>query len=82
MAGRRYVRVRCEIDEEGRLTPLAIIWDRDTTYEVRKVERVEGWNCMGTGRGQRFTIMVGTRRTYLFWDSRRWYVMERDVARR
>lgn len=75
---RRYVRVRCEIFEDGSVTPLAVLWSPGVTYEITKVARVESWSCLGTGRGKRYTIWVGGHQTFLYWDTNRWYVHERQ----
>ncbi len=75
---RRYVRVRCEVDEDGTPTPLVVLWGGGIAFEVTKVARSERWACMGTGRGRRFTVWFGGYQTYLYWDGMRWYVLERE----
>lgn len=74
---RRYVRVRCEFDDNGQVTPLAVLWRPGRTYEITKISRRESWPCLGTGRGTRFSVWFGGYMTYLWWDTNRWYVMER-----
>lgn len=76
---RRYVRVRCEIDDDGRVTPLAVMWRPGRVFEITRVARRESWPCLGTGRGSRFTVWFGGHMTYLWWDTNRWYVMEKDA---
>ncbi len=78
---RRYVRVRCEIDADGALTPIAVLWRPGRAYEITKVSRRESWACLGTGRGTRFTVWFGGYRTHLWWDTNRWYVMSRPPRR-
>ena len=74
---RRYVRVRCEIDADGSLMPIAVLWSPGHVYEITKVSRRESWSCLGTGRGVRFTVWFGGYQTHLWWDTNRWYVMSR-----
>lgn len=71
------MRVRCEIDETGALEPLAVMWAPGVTYELTKVASSESWACTGTGRGRRYTVWIGGHMTYLYWDTRRWYVREK-----
>lgn len=78
---RRYVRVRCEIDADGALTPIAVLWRPGRAYEITKVSRRESWACLGTGRGTRFTVWFGGYQTHLWWDTNRWYVMSRPPRR-
>lgn len=73
----RYVRVRCEMDPSGEITPLAVLWSPGVSYEVTKVERSESWRCAGSGRGRRYTVWVGGHRTYLYFNGMRWYALER-----
>ena len=76
---RRYVRVRCEIDADGSLTPIAVLWRPGRAYEITKVSRRESWPCLGTGRGTRFTVWFGGSIPRRAGGGRgsRWYVMSR-----
>lgn len=72
---RRYARVRCEIDADGSLTPVAVLWRSGRAFEITKVGRRESRPCLGTGRRTRFTVWFGGYQTYLWWDTNRWHVM-------
>lgn len=79
---RRYVRVRCEIAEDGQVVPLVIMWALGVSYEITKVATSTSWACSSTGRGRRYTIWIGGHMTYLYWDTVRWYVREKVYPKR
>lgn len=74
---RRYVRVRCEVDERGFTTPTAVVWRNGAVYEIQKIRnrtRPKQPNYEGLIR---YDILVGKdgfKATSLFFDGRRWFV--------
>ena len=61
---RKYVEVVADFSEDGRVTPLVIVWE-DGRWAA---------NMKLGGRGYRYTIMVGGRERLLWRDENRWYV--------
>ena len=63
---KKYVEVVADFSEDGRVTPLEIVWDDGRRFSVDKV--VDGrWaaNMKLGGRGYRYTVMVGGRERLL-----------------
>ena len=72
---RKYVEVVADFSEDGRVTPLVIVWDDGRRFPIDRV--VDGrWaaNMKLGGRGYRYTVMVGGRERLLWRDENRWYV--------
>lgn len=72
---KRYVQVISDTDEEGRVTPLAIVWDAGVRFAVDKVlDRRQAHSLKTGGTGIRYTIRVRNQTTYLFYENPRWFV--------
>ena len=61
-----YVEVTASFDQEGRLWPQEIIWEDGRRYTIDKVvELRQAASLKAGGQGDRYTIRVGGRETYL-----------------
>lgn len=75
---RRYVEVVSDTDEDGRVTPLEIVWRDGTRYAIDRVvssQRAHARRVGGTG--VRYVIRVRGRETCLWYEGPRWFVEER-----
>lgn len=82
IAGRRklYVEVVAKTSEDGRVTPLAIIWDDGRRFDIDRVLDARQAHSLKTGGcGMRYTVRVGGQSTYLYYEGPRWFV-EAKVA--
>ena len=82
IAGRekKYVEVISDTSEEGVVTPLEIVWDTGVRYRIDRVlDRRQAHSLKTGGTGMRYTVVVGGRSTYLFYEGPRWFV-EAKVA--
>lgn len=72
---KRYVKVISKTDEEGRVTPLSIIWEDGRTFAIDRVlDRRRASSLKTGGTGIRYTIRVGGSETYLYHENPRWFV--------
>lgn len=77
---KRYVTVIARTDEEGRVTPLTVIWRDGVHYDIDKVLDVRQACSLKTGgTGMRYTVKVGGQPTYLFYEGPRWFVEAKVV---
>lgn len=70
---KKYVSVNVDVDEDGVICPLRILWDDGRQWEVSKVLHT----CTASHHkfeGIRYTIIVGRAVKYLYRDGQRWYV--------
>lgn len=70
---KKYVTVTVEVDADGIIRPLMILWDDGRQWKVTKVLHT----CTPSHRefeGIRYTIIVGRAVKYLYRDGQRWYV--------
>ncbi len=70
---KKYVSVSAEVEEDGVIRPLRILWDDGRQWEVTKVLHT----CTPSHHefeGVRYTIKVGRAMKYLYRDGPRWYV--------
>ena len=82
-----YVRVEVAFDESGLMRPAALIWEDGTRYEIDRIlARVPAASLKAGGCGDRYTIRVGGKETYLFFEHNptqnsncvgRWFVERR-----
>lgn len=70
---KKYVTVTVEVDADGIIRPLKILWADGRQWEVTKVLHT----CTASHcefEGIRYTIKVGRAVRYLYRDGQRWYV--------
>jgi len=61
---KKYIKVVAEFNEQGKLTPLEIIWDDDRRYEITHVGEMQRAASTVGGAGYKFEITVeGKRRS-------------------
>lgn len=74
----RYVGVVARTSAEGAVTPLQIIWDAGTCYDIDQVLDCRQAVSRRTGGvGMRYTVRVGAATTYLWFENPRWFVEEK-----
>lgn len=82
-----YVSVDVAFDEDGNMRPSFLTWEDGTKYEIDQVvARCPAASLKAGGCGDRYTIRVGGRETYLFFEHNstpysscvgRWFVERR-----
>lgn len=64
-----YVRVTADFDPEGRLAPLSLVWEDGTRFEIERVLDMRPAPAQKAGgQGDRYTIRVRGRESYLFFE--------------
>lgn len=71
------VEVRAQMDEDGNIRPLAVLWEDGLWYSVDEVVALIpaiAWPF--GGQGPRYEVWIDGRRTYLYYetDGHRWYM--------
>ena len=75
MARKVYVDVTVRFDSDGKMTPLSLIWEDDTVYEIDSVKDVRrAASLKAGGMGIRYTVMVQGRPKFLFFEDPKWFV--------
>lgn len=75
MARKVYVAVTARFDVEGNITPLSLVWEDGTTYEIdRIVDQRRAASLKAGGIGIRYTIRVNGKQSYLYYEDPRWFV--------
>jgi hypothetical protein len=78
---KRYVEVISKTDEDGNVTPLKVVWSDGHIYDVDRVmDRRRACSLKTGGTGIRYTISVGGKSTYLFYEGPRWFVEAKVVS--
>ncbi len=77
---KRYVEVVADMAEDGRVTPLQIVWSDGRRYTIDRVLDCRHAASLKTGGcGMRYTIRVGGQATYLWREGDRWFVEAKVV---
>ena len=77
---KRYVEVVSRTDAGGNVTPLAVVWADGVRYDIDRVlDRRQACSLKTGGTGMRYTIRVGGKSTYLFYEGPRWFVEAKVV---
>lgn len=82
IAGREkhYVGVETRTSADGRVTPVAVVWDDGRRFEVDRVlDARQACSLKTGGTGMRYTVRVAGQSTYLWYEGPRWFV-EAKVA--
>ena len=74
---KKYVKVILEIDENGKKTPKTIVFN-DEIFEVDRIIDVRFAPSMKVGGvGERYTVRIKGKETYLFFENNKWFVEEK-----
>ena len=75
---KRYVEVLARTDEDGRITPVSVIWEDGRTFAIDQVLDVrQAASLKVGGTGVRYLIRIGQATAYLFYEDPRWFVEEK-----
>ena len=73
-----YVPVEVAFTEEGTMLPRALRWEDGTVYPIDRVLDIRPANAAKAGgHGDRYTVRIAGRETYLFFE----HSVEADAAR-
>lgn len=85
-----YVDVEASFDTDGLMLPRMITWEDGVTYEIDRVLNICQAPAMRAGgQGDRYTVMIGGKQTYLFFERDpeiagpivgKWFVERRRLA--
>ena len=74
---KKYVKVYLEMDENGKKTPKSIVYN-DQKFEIDCVLDVRTAPSMKVGGvGERYTIRIDGKETYIFLENNKWFVEEK-----
>ena len=72
-----YVKVLAEIDENGKKTPKIVVF-KDKAYDIDRVIDMKPCVSMKVGGvGERYTIRINGKETYIFYEQGKWFVEEK-----
>lgn len=75
MARKVFVEVIAKFDTEGKITPLSLLWEDGTVYEIDRVTDIcRAASLKAGGMGTRYTVIIRRKQSYLFCEDRRWFV--------
>ena len=75
---KKYVPVIVRFDVDGKLRPLEIEFDEEHKYPVDQVLDVRRAACQSVGGvGDRYTVRIHGKETYLWLERGRWFVSAR-----
>ena len=78
---KRYVEVLARTDEEGRTTPVAVVWEDGRTFEIDQgLDVRQAASLKVGGTGVRYLVRIGHTTTYLFHEDPRWFVEEKQLV--
>ena len=75
MARKVFVEVMARFDTEGKITPLSLLWEDGTVYEIDRVIDVRrAASLKAGGMGIRYTVRINGKQSYLFYEEPKWFV--------
>ena len=76
------VEVIARFDIDGYITPLEIIWTNGRIFTIDKVvTSCRAASLKAGGQGIRYTILVGGRQAYLYFENPIWFVEGNEDVR-
>ena len=79
MARKVFVEVTARFDAEGKITPLSLLWEDGTVYEIDRVLDVRrAASLKAGGMGIRYTVRINGKQSYLFYEEPRWFVEAKE----
>lgn len=74
-----YVAVLAKFNESGEIVPLKIKWTDGRVFSVDRVlDKRRAASLKAGGLGERFTVRIGGRETYLWRDGDCWFVERKE----
>ncbi len=70
---KKYVAVNVEVDTDGVVYPIRIMWDDGRQWEVKKVLHT-CTSAYNDFEGIRYTVKIGRAVKYIYREGQRWYV--------
>ena len=75
MARKVFVEVTARFDTEGNVTPISLLWEDGTVYEIDRVLDVRrAASLKAGGMGFRYTVRINGRQSYLFYEAPKFFV--------
>lgn len=75
MTRKVYVEVVVRCSSDGKLTPLWMVWEDGTRYEIDRVLDVRrAASLKAGGLGIRYTVRILGKERFLYYDAPRWFV--------
>lgn len=72
---KKYVPVVVHFDQDGKMRPLMIEYDEGQKYEIDQIVDVRRAACQSVGGvGDRYTVRIQGRDSYLWFEKGRWFV--------
>lgn len=72
---KKYVPVLVHFDQEGKMRPVMIEYDEGQKFEIDKIVDVRRAACQSVGGvGDRYTVRIQGRESYLWFEKGRWFV--------
>ena len=72
---RKNITVIAKMDENGKITPLSILWSPSLSSEIDKVVDIrKKASLKGGGMGIRYTCLIKNQQRYLWLDENIWFV--------
>ena len=79
MAIKVFVEVTARFDAEGKITPLSLLWEDGTVYEIDRVLDIRrAASLKAGGIGIRYTVRINGKQSYLFYEEPRWFVEAKE----
>lgn len=74
---KRYVAVTARMDEDGHVRPLSVQWYNGETFPIDEVISIRRASSRRVGGdGICYTVRIGHKTTYLYYEDPRWFVEE------
>ena len=75
MARKIFVEVIVKFGIDGTMTPLSLIWEDGTVYEIDRVlDMHRAASLKAGGMGIRYTIRIQNQHRYLYYEDPCWFV--------
>ena len=72
---RKNITVIAKMDENGKITPLSILWSPSLSIEIDKVVDIrKKASLKGGGMGIRYTCLIKNQQRFLWLDENIWFV--------
>lgn len=79
MARKVFVEVTAKFDTEGIITPLSLLWEDGTVYEIDRVLDVRrAASLKAGGIGIRYTVKIDGKQSYLYYEEPKWFVEAKE----
>jgi hypothetical protein len=79
MAVKKFVPVIAKFEEDGKITPLKILWENGRVFDVDYIYDIRPSSSLKIGgQGTRYLCRIKNKDVYVYYEKQKWFVRSKE----